>query len=320
MLVTGIDEAGYGPVLGPLSVCSVTFEIPEKDRDRCLWSLLDRSVTRKPHPSKSDPRLPVCDSKKLHAGAAKFARLERTASAFLGLAGHECKGFTKLVADVVDGWEACADPPPWYGEADLSLPVEANRADIRTQTAAVSSNMKARGVRLVGMRAVLLPASEYNRMVAATKNKASVLFWATMRLVTRALADNDAAHSFLVDRQGGRSAYASVLMKWLDIDTLAVVAENARVSRYALTHLPHLCDIGFYKNGEEQHFPIALAGIMAKYLRELSMRLFNRYWRERIEGLSGTAGYYQDGMRFFGQVRPYLKSLGLTESSVLRSR
>jgi ribonuclease HII len=320
MLVTGIDEAGYGPVLGPLSVCSVTFDIPERYRAKPLWSLLERSVTKQPHSSKSDPRLPVCDSKKLHAGAHRFLRLERTASAFLGLAGLDCISFKELVECMVDGWGGFATPPPWYDQGDLSLPVEANRADVRTQTAAVASSMKALGMRLVGLRAVLLPAAEYNRMVAATKNKASVLFSAAMRLVTRALGDNEAPHTFLIDRQGGRTSYAPVLMKLLDIDTLAVLSENTKASRYTLTHLPRLCEIGFYKDGEEGHFPIALASIMAKYLRELSMKLFNRYWCDRVEGLSGTAGYYKDGMRFFSQIRPSLARLGVPESSVLRSR
>ena len=143
---------------------------------------------------------------------------------------------------------------------------------------------------MVDVHAVVLPAANYNRMVTATKNKASVLFWATMRLVSRALADDAGAHRVLIDRQGGRRAYTAALLKSLNLNTLQVAAEDADASRYTLTHLDHLCEIGFYKSGEKQHLPIALASIMAKYFRELCMRLFNRYWCGEVEGLSATAG------------------------------
>ena len=320
MLVTGIDEAGYGPVLGPLVVASATFSIPDRHTNPCLWSLLERAVIRQPRPARGNPRLPVCDSKKLYAGPRKLARLERTAAAFLALAGHTAPSVMPLVRRVADSWPDQVRQPPWYVAADLPLPVAASQADIRTQTAALSSTMRTRGIRLAGLRAVILPAVDYNRMVRATKNKAAVLFWATMRLVTQALAEDGSDHTLVIDRQGGRRRYAAALLKSLDLDRLHVAAEDAQASRYTLTHLPHLGEIGFYKSGEEHHFSIALASIIAKYVRELCMGLFNRYWCQQVEGLTATAGYYADGMRFFGQIQPHLRRLGLEPTAVLRLR
>ena len=320
MLCTGIDEAGYGPVLGPLVVAAVTFEIPDRYRKPCLWFLLDRVVTPQSRPPRGDARLPVCDSKKLHSGPRKFVQLERSAAAFLGLGGGFPTTFEELLRRLTDAAPTHHPLPPWYEHLELSLPVEADPAEVRTQTAALAAAMRSCGIRLVSARVVLLTAPEFNHMVAATKNKSEVLFWATMRLAVTALSLGAGPHALLIDRQGGRKAYAPVLLRSLDINTLHVLNEDDDASRYTLTHLPHLTEIGFYKNGERQHSLIALASVVAKYVRELCMRTFNGYWRSRIRGLAATAGYYSDGMRFFSQIEPHLRPLGLERDTVLRIR
>ncbi|UCG34330.1 MAG: hypothetical protein JSU68_06765 [Phycisphaerales bacterium] len=320
MLCTGIDEAGYGPVLGPLVVAAVTFDIPDRCQKPCLWSLLDRVITPHSRPPRGDARLPVCDSKKLHSGPRRFVQLERTAAAFLGLDGGFPGTFEELLRRLTDAIPTHPPLPPWYGRLNLRLPAEADSAEVRTHTAALAAAMRACGIRLVSIRVVLLTAPEFNHMVTATKNKSAVLFWATMRLAVAAMSLGAEPHTLLIDRQGGRKAYASVLLRSLDIDTLHVLSEDDEASRYTLTHLPHLTEIGFYKSGERQHSLIALASIVAKYVRELSMRTFNGYWRSRIEGLAATAGYYSDGMRFFSQIEPHLRPLGIKRDSVLRIR
>jgi hypothetical protein len=141
-----------------------------------------------------------------------------------------------------------------------------------------------------------------------------------MRLAVAALSLHPAPHTLLIDRQGGRKAYGSILLRSLDINALHVLTEDDDASRYTLTHLPHLTEIGFYRNGERQHSLISLASIVAKYVRELSMRTFNGYWRSRIEGLTPTAGYYSDGMRFFSEIEPHLRPLGIKRDTVLRIR
>ena len=73
---------------------------------------------------------------------------------------------------------------PWFAPGELRLPLKADAAEIRTQRSAVARALGELNIGLVGIRAVVLPAREYNRMVRETRNKAAVLFWATVRCST----------------------------------------------------------------------------------------------------------------------------------------
>ncbi len=48
----------------------------------------------------------------------------------------------------------------------------------------------------------------------------------------------------------------------------------------------------------EQHLPTAAASILSKYLREVSMEMFNRYWIKRVPGPQTDEGYPEDARRF----------------------
>ena len=81
----GIDEAGYGPVLGPLVVALSAFDCTRDDPS--LWVAL-RGAVRKTVPGRS-ARLPVADSKELYQGGKGLACLETTALAFSCLASGD---------------------------------------------------------------------------------------------------------------------------------------------------------------------------------------------------------------------------------------
>ncbi|MCA8981886.1 MAG: hypothetical protein KDC14_17785, partial [Planctomycetes bacterium] len=74
-IVAGIDEAGLGPLLGPLTFGLTVFELEESNED--LWSALDSAVTNEPRRDRE--RLVVADSKKVYTRNPRGrARLEST--------------------------------------------------------------------------------------------------------------------------------------------------------------------------------------------------------------------------------------------------
>ena len=58
----------------------------------------------------------------------------------------------------------------------------------------------------------------------------------------------------------------------------------------------------------------------SKYLREVLMLEFNRFWLEHVPDLRPTAGYPGDSARFFEAIRPVIAKLGLREETLWRRK
>ena len=76
----------------------------------------------------------------------------------------------------------------------------------------------------------------------------------------------------------------------------------------------------FEPRADAGHFGVALASMVSKYLREVLMRDFNRFWRRHVPDLKPTAGYPTDAKRFYDVIRPAMEQLGLAEDAVWRGR
>src|SRR5688500_18766607 len=83
-LLIGLDEAGYGPNLGPLVIAATVWDVTGDPRRRDGWSEFSTVVSQEPDP---DVRLVhVADSKVVHSSAAGIAAIERSATSILRLA------------------------------------------------------------------------------------------------------------------------------------------------------------------------------------------------------------------------------------------
>src|SRR5476649_2601 len=74
----GIDEAGYGPNLGPLVMAVVACRAPDSEMD--LWKAMSKVVRR--HGQKGE-RLLVADSKLVYTAGKGLCMLESSVLAFL---------------------------------------------------------------------------------------------------------------------------------------------------------------------------------------------------------------------------------------------
>jgi ribonuclease HII len=69
-----------------------------------------------------------------------------------------------------------------------------------------------------------------------------------------------------------------------------------------------------------QHMSVALASLIAKYLRERLMSQFNRFWTLRVPGLKPTAGYPVDARRFLDEIEPTRARLGIAIDDIWRKK
>jgi len=318
VLVAGIDEAGYGPLLGPLVASGVVFEVPDALVGADLWEALTGSICRAP--KKSDSRLAIADSKKLYQRAAGLTALERAALVMLQTAQRKPRTLGGLLKVVAPECVSAMLEYPWYVGHDPALPRTTTAADIATPANAVRRDARACGVRLVGVHSEVLCEGHFNRHLKLTRNKASVAMGLVLRLVQRILKSHPGGLHLFIDRQGGREYYVEKLMTFFEGATLRVLEETNLRSAYELTIGRRTLTMEFLVGGEDHHLPIALASVYSKYLRELLMEGLNQYFKERVEDLLPTAGYHTDAQRFLADIESAVASERLDRGLLVRAR
>src|SRR5438874_4319731 len=85
MILAGIDEAGYGPMLGPLVVGCCAFAVDGVDPAGelpCLWKRLKKIAGK--NRSKTGRKLQINDSKMVYSPAIGLKELERSGLAVAG--------------------------------------------------------------------------------------------------------------------------------------------------------------------------------------------------------------------------------------------
>ncbi len=318
-IIAGIDEAGFGPVMGPLVVSASVLEVPEELSDKCLWQALSPAVTRTNF--RKSPRLPVADSKLLRVRSDGLVHIERGVLGMLSLMGHHPQSLRQLLAVVAPGVLPALEEYPWYARTDLPLPRAAGATDILLRSNALGEVMRQKQVRLLDMRAEPVLTADYNRMVSATRNKASALLDVVCRLVWPiATAYPARCVRLTVDHLGGRIRYLPALQRLFEGAAIKIKEESENCSSYVVDYRGRRLEIDFRIQGESCCLATALASMISKYLRELFMELENAWWCCRVEGLRPTAGYYGDGTRFLKQIQQAAQQHGLDRNLFVRLR
>jgi ribonuclease HII len=318
-VLAGIDEAGYGPLLGPLVVTGVAFRVPDQQLDRCLWKTLRATCASRPH--RTGRRLAVADSKTVYRSRDGLAQLERTVLVMLAASEQKPATWRALLDKVAPGTSAHLDHVPWFSGADIPLPLTDTAGDVGTRANALKNDLRRAGCAFLGGFSEPLDVFAYNRMVTSTRNKAVVLLGLTLRVADRILrAFPGERIRFLIDRQGGRIRYRDVLMTSLSSASLTILEESETRSAYRLDLRHCICELDFSVGGDGAHFPVALASMFSKYLRELFMHRFNEYWSARVAGLAPTAGYYTDAMRWLSEWESSPQSSATARNLLVRLR
>lgn len=306
-VLVGIDEAGYGPLLGPLIVSSAAFSVPDELVKSDLWRVLKAAVGK--HKSRLAGRLLVTDSKKAYSRTAGIAHLRRTVLAHLyslenGLGFHDVTADSLLKALCGSCIERLSEYP-WY--QDLSnKKLGGNIEDIAIACGALQRAFTNKGIKLLNISSRCLDVGYYNKMVTAVKNKASVLFTAVSELIKDCFdeyAKDSQPLQIIIDRQGGRINYRKSLQRMFEHMELKVIRQDNKVSSYELAEAGRLMRLHFVTGADRKYLAVSLASMTSKFIREVLVDSINTYFLDRCSGLRPTAGYWKDGQRFIKELR-----------------
>ncbi|MCH2375783.1 MAG: hypothetical protein MK538_16485 [Planctomycetes bacterium] len=331
MILAGIDEAGYGPTLGPLVVSASVFRV-NTDKLPDLWKMLGTAVCREP----DGRRMPIADSKKLFQQRKSLRNLEEGVLPFVELRNRKLpQGLRALLSCVVASRED-DDPAsylehyPWYRDRDLKLPHDTFSGVIRSRSEKLAQALADTSIEHLGLSAYPIEVTQFNRALSQETNKASVSFGAVGAFIRRLWAQypNEDVE-VVVDRQGGRIRYGALLYEKIRPRSLRIEEQSPERSCYVLRRSAHSAAdakatrefrVRFEKDSESRFLPVALASMLSKYLRELHMHLFNDFWTQHKVDLKPTAGYAVDAKRFLKDISELRAKLKIDDEHLIRRR
>ncbi len=307
----GIDEAGYGPNLGPLVMTAVVAVAPD-DRAPDLWADLASTVSR----AGGDPgKLWVDDSKALYRPGSGRARLE---TACLAAAAEVSGGVAPatlcdllecLGAGTLEGAEATT----WLGAVVPPLP---SRAVDRPGPLAGAA------WRVEAVRTVVVGPARFNAGLGRHGSKAKVHFEAFAELMAAVwgLASDGRVTHVTGDKHGGRHYYYEPLLGVFPAARIDRGPEGPDLSRYTVRENGRRVELSLKPRADAGDGLVALASVVSKAVREFWMDAFNAHWLERVPGLRPTAGYPRDASRFRLAVEHLCEARGLPISAWWRAK
>jgi ribonuclease HII len=317
-VLVGIDEAGYGPLLGPLIISSSSFSMPNELLNADLWQILNRSVSiGRKHLC---GRLLIVDSKKAYTKSIGIEHLQRTVLTTLKCLGKEPETLAALLDTLAPDRVESLDDYPWYKDAG-GVTLTGDSADRSVASAMLTNDLADKGIKLLDIQSCCLDVAYYNKMVKAVKNKASVLFTSTAQLIKKAYeTTTDEVVQIVIDRQGGRMHYRPGLQLMFPEMELRILQEDQQVSSYELKANNRLMQIYFTVGADNKYLPVSLASMVCKYLRELLVGCINNYFTSFCADLKPTAGYWEDGLRFVEQLKKEIPHIKFDSEQLIRCK
>lgn len=333
-LFIGVDEAGYGPNLGPLLIGGSAWVVPAEITESNLCKLLAAEQFCTAPWSPNCDHVPLGDSKKLYQSTSGLRTLELGLLSMLATTGstvevtsgkpHKLDKLVESLSPLTSANDVAITKSvaaPWYlNLAEFSVPVsEATEPEIARLGNLAEHRLQKHGIELVAVHAMVIDEAKFNRQVLQYDSKGKLLSLVTFEMVNSLLdTAPELPAEIYCDRQGGRKNYMPLLLEWMPESWFIETQQSRERCSYRTTSGREL-DIHFSVGGDSFP-PTALASMVAKYLRERLMESFNLYWSQQISGIKPTAGYPQDAIRFRKSIEAKAAELGMPLEIWWRSR
>lgn len=313
-LIIGMDEAGYGPNLGPLVVTATVWEVPGNPRKIDLWKEFDGVVAQAP--ADEPTHIQIADSKQVYNTARGLANLELGVLCALHLGGRTFRIVQELWGETALNPIGESDSEPWFIAQDLLIPHVANMNCAAPLLEKWQKRCDERGIRLKAVRTDIVLTRRFNRLTRLHQSKGLALSHISMELLRQAWSiETDESTLVIADKHGGRNFYQALLQQVVGDRFIFCRREETDASHYKIGQ----AEVRFEARAE-RHFPVALASMISKYFRELAMIQFNRYWTDRKPDLKPTAGYPGDAQRFRNDIADLQRELGIHDEVLWRER
>lgn len=313
----GIDEAGYGPNLGPLvqTAVGIRAEHPDVLTSQSLSRLFRRCDAPK------DERILIDDSKKLFSAKRDLRLLEESTLSTLTPSALP-------LPTLFEKWLACTAPAsvrsvqqePWFVGTEM-VPLEVDVRAIANSQEFFTCTCDRIGIVEVRCFSIITTPREFNALLENGWNKADITAAGVSELFRRISAGIDSAETveFCVDRQGGRRYYRELIENAFPDVWIRPLQEEETCSCYETFSEPKF-RWSFATGADASDWTVAWASMMCKYVRERLMGQFNAYWRRYCPHLRPTAGYPLDARRFLSDIEHLISDLHIPLDWIWRRR
>ena len=325
-LVIGIDEAGYGPNLGPLVIGGSSWRIDELQCDHLSTKVADQFIQLQSdiHVDYRAGRGPPWgDSKTIFSRKSTKSEtlepLERGVFAAIQIATNTLPETSdRLLSLLALKSPDDSERSGWKKLDAVKLPLATKVPHAIEQAEQAAKKLHSHAIQLTGLACRWIFPEMFNAALDAGMNKSDILSQASLKLAFDLRKQQRHVPAVIwCDRHGGRKRYAGVVSHCFDAARVEPLSETTRCSIYHIHDGEHPTFIHFTVGGESQ-LPVAVSSMTAKYTRELAMNVFNRFWADHIPSLQPTAGYPVDARRWWHETEKDRHRMSISDDVLWR--